>query len=430
MSRKHLLSAIVACVATAAAYAESPKPTWELGRDAIDPRAIKGTVKLAGGAVVLDGTNAFSIPHTALGAQNDYTIEFEVKRAAEATNAKNRDTLLLLANTDAGAKAGLGLQYMPPDYNCAWLFCNGYRAEGPRGFLNEKFNKLTIVAKDRRLMLFRNGLLLMATDEIRPSTLPLTFGEVRPKPTAPYELRNIRIYDAAVFPSGFDATADRMRVYCGDQYAMQRVTIKDPALPRILIIGDSISMGYRGFITEHFRGKANIDYWVQGIVWVDGENSPGERALSGVLSNGPYDVVTFNFGLHWWPKPERLGSEKKFTADLTKIVEHLRKTAPRTRFIWIRTTPWRTTPAEGKPTLATEENQRIMRCNRIADEIMARHGIAEVDLYAVCEKQLDTVRPGSKDAVHWSPEVSKLMADEIIKEIAKALPERRPKGSP
>ena len=86
---------------------------------------------------------------------------------------------------------------------------------------------------------------------------------------------------------------------------MQRSDIKDPALPRILVIGDSISMGYRGFITKHFKGKAYVDYWVGGG-WLDPDsvkdrNSKVKKSWSGVLSNGPYDVVSWNaMTLHMW----------------------------------------------------------------------------------------------------------------------------------
>jgi hypothetical protein len=59
-------------------------------------------------------------------------------------------------------------------------------------------------------MLF-NGLLLMATDEIHPSSLPLTFGQVRQAATAPYELRNIEIYDAAEVIERYWDLIDAMR---------------------------------------------------------------------------------------------------------------------------------------------------------------------------------------------------------------------------
>lgn len=417
---KRLLGALI--LVCSAIQAQAVAPVWELGKSAIDPKATTGKVEVDNGTFTLDGTNVFSLPASVLGAQNDYTIEFEVKRPNDMRQGCG---IVLVSNTDEKNKAGLALKYFPPEYNACWLFCNGYQTYEQRGFLGDAFTTLTFVVKDKRLSLFRNGLLLALTDEVKPSALPLVFGgaasTVERQPQA-YALRNIRIYDQPIFPAGFDRSSERMRNFSGDQYFMQRADIKDPVLPRILVIGDSISMGYRSFIAEHFKGKAYVDYWVGGgIDNMEGENATGKRAWKGVLSNGPYDVVTWNsMSLHAWPKPERC-PEDTYVTRMTQAVEYITKTAPGTKFIWIRTTPWRTTPETGKPTLNTVENERIIRFNKMTDEIMAKYGIPEVDLYALSERKLDTVTAGSKDSVHWNAEVSRLFAGAIIREVEKAL---------
>ena len=403
--------------------AQDVSPTWELGKNPIDPTLIKGNIELVDGEVKLDGANSFAIPVASLGRQEDYTIEFEIKKTA---GSKGR--ISLVSNTDKEKQAGVGLQYCPPEYNAGLLFVNGSQTVEQRGFLSDKFSKITIVAKDRRLMLFRDGLILAMTDAVKSSALPLTFGEVLSAPTDPYQLRCIKIYASALFPTGFDASADRMRYYSGPGYAMQRVDIKDPTLPRILVVGDSISMGYRGFVTEHFKGRAYVDYWVGGSFFSDKlipDDFSALRAFDSVLSNGPYDVVSWNAStLHMWNGAPGRCSEATYPANMTKVVEHLQKAVPATKLIWIRCTPWRTTPEKGLPTFFPERNDLIIRLNKVTDEIMARHSIPEVDLYGLCEKKFDTVPAGSKDAVHWNREVCGLMAVEIIKEIEKALPKK------
>ena len=141
-------------------------------------------------------------------------------------------------------------------------------------------------------MLFRDGLILAMTEEVKPSALPITFGSILKVPTAPYALRNIKIYSSPLFPTGFDASADRMRYCSGPGYAMQRVSIKDPTLPRILVAGDSISMGYRGFISEAFKGRAYVDYWVGGGWFECQHASHVERRAGKMLGeelSGQYD---------------------------------------------------------------------------------------------------------------------------------------------
>ena len=408
-------------LAASAIQAQTPAPVWELGKNPIDPALAKGKVDPVAGVIRVDGTNTFALPVSVLRAQNDYTVEFEVKRPADI---KQGCGITLVSNTDEKSNAGFALKYFPPEYNACWLFCNGYQTCEQRGFLSDAFTKLTFVVKDKRMTLFRNGLLLALTDAVKPSALPLVFGGSASdsRPPQPYELRNIRIYDQPIFPTGFDRSAERMRNFSGDQYFMQRAEIKDPALPRILVIGDSISMGYRSFIAEHFKGKAYVDYWVGGGTDnMEGENATGKRAWKGVLSNGPYAVVTWNsMSLHSWPKPERC-PEDTYVARMTQAVAFITQAAPGTKFIWVRTTPWRTTPDKGHPTLDTVENGRIIRFNKMTDEIMANAGIPEVDLYALCENKLDTVAAGSKDSVHWNADVSRLFAGAIIKEIERAL---------
>ena len=405
------------------AQAQDTKPSWELGKNNIDPAMVKGKIELVDGVVRLDGTNSFAIPATALGAQNDYTIEFEVRKSSGA-----KGNIFLLSSTDDKNKTGLGLKYCPPAYNAGLLLINGHQAVEQRGFLDDKFNKVTLVAKDKKLTLFRNGLILAMTDAVKPSTLPLSFGEILKDPCPPYELRNIKIYDTSLFPTGFDQSAERMRYCSGPGYAMQRVDIKDPALPRILVVGDSISMGYRGFITEHFKGRAYVDYWVGGGWFeydVKKDDFPALRTWDGVLSNGPYDVVSWNaMTLHMWNGAPGRCSEANYPANMTKVVEHLQKTAPNTKFIWIRCTPWRTTPDTGRPTVDPSKNDFIVRLNKATDEIMAKHGIPEIDLYGLCEKKFDTVPTGSKDSVHWSRDVSREMAELIIKAIEERLPKK------
>ncbi len=415
-----LFSLLLLAFATVA-HAQLPAPTWELGKQAIDPSVCKGAVTLVDGVIKLDGTNAFTLPMNAIGKQIDYTIEFEIRRAPDAKGS------VVLATTAADvSKTGMELKYFSPDYNAYWLSTNGNRTVEQRGLLDDKFNKLTIVSKDKKLTLFRNGLVLAMTGEVTPSGLPLTFGVVAKEPCTPVELRNIKVYDTALFPTGFDPTADTMRYYSGPGYAMQRVEIKDLKLPRILVVGDSISMGYRRYITEHFKGRAYVDYWVGGG-WFEFDNKgtefPAIQAWDNVMANGPYDVVSWNaMTLHMWNGSPGRCSEEKYPGYMTRMVEHLQTSFPKTKFIWIRCTPWRTTPKDGPVGLDPVHNDVIVKLNKLTDDIMIKHGVPEVDLYTFCLTKFDTIPNGSQDALHWPQEVAKQQADLINPVIDAQLP--------
>ena len=431
-------------LAAFAAQTQEAKTIWELGKDSIDQAALKGEVKLVDGLMRLDTTNSFSIPASVLGGRKDYTIEFEIKRAAAFKNLPRMEgALCIVSNRDVKAHAGFSLIYLPPAWdlnggvsNKIGIDVNAYWNGECGGLDGDGFNKYSIVVKGGCAAIYRNGLLLAMTGEINPSQLPLSIGgkgwrgesglgegEGKPVPE-PYELRNLKIYDGALAPTGYDRSVEVMRNCSGEGYSMQRADIKDPSLPRILVIGDSISMGYRGFITKHFKDKAYVDYWVGGS-WFDpsnvkGEDSPVKRSFKNVLANGPYDVVSWNsMTLHMWGPnhPDRCPLDT-CAENMESVVEYLKRIAPSAKFIWVRCTPI-TIPVEGGPSVIDErKSDGLVKRNAIVDGIVGRYGIPEVDLYALCGKNLDKA---SKDGVHWEASASTLMADEICKEIEKAL---------
>ena len=74
----------VLLVPPSSAESSESQPTWELGKNPIDAVTTKGQVDLVDGVIKLDGTNSFAVPAGVLGEQSDYTIEFEVKKPADA----------------------------------------------------------------------------------------------------------------------------------------------------------------------------------------------------------------------------------------------------------------------------------------------------------------------------------------------------------
>ena len=404
------------------------EPVWQFGKQQL-PQT-KGNVKIENDTVMLDGTNSFSIPASILGKQEDYTIEFELKRDPKA-NSGDKDNLVWMNFSDPADKAGIKIKYFPPGYNAVLLYLNDGQIEY-RGFLPDakKFYKYTFVVKNRKLQVFRDGLLMILADTVKPSKQPLTFGEIKTAPVKPYLLRNLKIYDEAIFPGGFDPNISRMRTCTGDQYTIQKADIKNPDLPRILVAGDSISMGYRSYITKHFEGRAYVDYWVGGTWFgkdaVKGENAAPKRGWRGVFSHGPYDVVSWNaMTLHMW----NLGQawrcpEESLEPNMMEMTEFLQKSFPKTKFIWVRSTPVRNNLPDGTPVLENPANERVVKYNKIVDGVMKKRNIPEVDLYAIAESRMGTVKKGWGDTVHWDSAASKLFAEAIIKEIEKALPKK------
>src|SRR6266436_3611562 len=68
----------------------------------------------------------------------------------------------------------------------------------------------------------------------------------------------------------------------------------DAALPRVLLIGDSISIGYTVPTRKLLQGKANV----HRIPENGGPTTTGLQKLDKWLGDGKWDVIHFNWGLH------------------------------------------------------------------------------------------------------------------------------------
>jgi hypothetical protein len=67
-----------------------------------------------------------------------------------------------------------------------------------------------------------------------------------------------------------------------------------PGQPRVLLIGDSISIGYTLPVRELLKGKANVHRIPQN----GGATDVGLEKMASWLGDGKWDVIHFNFGLH------------------------------------------------------------------------------------------------------------------------------------
>ncbi|WPJ96084.1 SGNH/GDSL hydrolase family protein [Coraliomargarita algicola] len=400
----------------------SNSPVWELSEEALAESTLTGTVVLEDGYVELSDQDTITLPDGLLKQGEDFTVELSVLRPEETVSGQE---IFLVSDVGAEDEQGLQVIYYPPSYNALVINDSGNRCVEDRGFLSDRSHKLSLVVKEGQMSVFRDGFLKAMTAGISYGSKPYTFGGSKDELGSKYRFSEIKVYDQAIFPEGFDGSGDRMINYSGEGYLMQRVRIENPDLPRILVVGDSISMGYRRYITAHFEGRAYVDYWVGGHWFGEtarGENSKAKVAWDGVLSNGPYDVISWNaMTLHMWNGSPGRCNEETYPANMTEVVDHLLASAPDTAFIWVRCTPWRTTPESGRAGLDPVHNPRIVRLNAVTDAIMRERNIPIIDTYSLTLERFDTLREGSKDAVHWPSSVNEEMAEMIIEQMEKSL---------
>lgn len=118
-----------------------------------------------------------------------------------------------------------------------------------------------------------------------------------------------------------------------------------PGLPRVLLIGDSISIGYTLSVRAHLAGRANVHRPAENC----GPTVLGLARLDTWLGDGPWAVIHFNFGLHdlkyldeqgTYVPPDRghvVATPEQYAQNLRAIVARLRRTGA--RLIFATTTP-------------------------------------------------------------------------------------------
>jgi len=191
-------------------------------------------------------------------------------------------------------------------------------------------------------------------------------------------------------------------------------------LPRVLLIGDSISIGYTPIVQELLKGKAEVIHPSDNCE----STLTGLKKLSEWLGEGRWTVIHFNFGLHDLKhvnaKGERVPVEQgkqlvaldKYEKNLRQLVERLRKTGA--RLIWCSTTP---VPPGAMGRVSGDE----AKYNEVAAKVMQESQIAINDLCAVARPRLAELQQPAD--VHFTPagykELAKAVVAAVEKELAK-----------
>jgi hypothetical protein len=185
-------------------------------------------------------------------------------------------------------------------------------------------------------------------------------------------------------------------------------------LPRVLVIGDSISIGYTPPLQELFKGEAEVVHPPGKCM----DSGHGVRSVKAWIGKGQWDVIHFNFGIwdtHYLDKKTGalIRDESKVTPDdvrirttpeqyrenLKKIVAALKATGARLVFAT-------TTPVMYRKGARFED---IAKLNEIAVSVMKEEGVEVNDLYAATLPHADTWI--GDDRVHMTKAGSASLAD-------------------
>jgi hypothetical protein len=194
---------------------------------------------------------------------------------------------------------------------------------------------------------------------------------------------------------------------------------EDPHLPRVLLIGDSISMGYTWEVRKLLAGKANVQHPDINC----GPTALGVVRVQQWIGDKHWDVIHFNFGLHDLKyldaqglyvtpdKGKQVASIKEYQANLKKIVATLQSTGA--KLIYATTTP---VPSGSGGRVQGDE----VRYNTAAVAVMREAGIEIDDLWSLVNPSLATLQQPQN--VHFTAEGYSVLGKQVATQIEHVLP--------
>ncbi len=192
-------------------------------------------------------------------------------------------------------------------------------------------------------------------------------------------------------------------------------------MPAVLIIGDSISIGYTKPLTALLQGKATVVHNPRNAQ----HSAFGLANLDAWLGETSWDVIHFNHGLHDLKYVDADGQNVRareegriqiplgeYEKNMEAIVLRLRKTGAALIFAT-------TTPFPDKPDGPLREAFQAVKYNEVAVKIMKKHGVAVNDLYTFALPRLQELQQPKN--VHFTKDGSKALAEEVARCILEAL---------
>jgi lysophospholipase L1-like esterase len=188
----------------------------------------------------------------------------------------------------------------------------------------------------------------------------------------------------------------------------------EPGLPRVLLIGDSISIGYTIPVRALLKGKANVHRVPEN----GGPTSTGLKEIEKWLGSSKWDVIHFNWGLHdlkFMEDGKHQVPLESYEKNLRELVKRLQATGA--KLIWCSTTP--VPDAKVNPPRKSDD---VLAFNAVARKVMTENRIPIDDLYSHALPELSKIQLPAN--VHYRKEGYEMLAKQVAQSIEAALPKK------
>jgi len=211
-------------------------------------------------------------------------------------------------------------------------------------------------------------------------------------------------------------------LYLSSSFSFTSLAAND--LPKVLIMGDSISIGYTPHVVENLKGVAEVKRH-------KGNAGPTIRGMAKIeewLGDGKWDLIHFNWGLwdmYGWEYHKEDRSPEAYGKRLEFLVARLKETGA--QLIWATTTP--ACPAH-ETTMKRRFKQEVLipkdlerKYLEVALGVMKKNGVQINDLHAFMKPQWAKYAIADNN-VHFKSEGKKALGKQVSDCIADALKER------
>ncbi len=413
------------CAALAFSGFADDAPLWDLAKNEIPAALQTGKVEKADGKITLRDGAAFAVPAEAFPDPKNFTVQVT---ASLLELVQNTDFVAMSKQSDADDGFTFSMNYRDQPWyarrvaayvNNIFMSANAIGGQkGPQANTPYTFT-----------LAVRNGYATFYIDdapyktcymEMIPNREPMWIGQGRgqnPK-TMPAVISGVKVYGPAFkyVSKKENPGADPRGAVAGKGWALDIPKVEHPEWPKVLIYGDSISMGYRGsFIPEMLKHNVYVFHCCHFV----GGDVP-EQALTEMAGRYKFDAVVFNNGLHSLHWTADAMPDSVVQDRMRKLARCFKKGAPQAKIFYLLTTPHTAPkPAPDKPVESLgEKNSVVVRLNTLSAPVMKEEGIDLIDVYAILSKRLELA---AGDGYHWQGGAYQIITGEIAKRVLPAL---------
>lgn len=398
---------------------------WDLAKNPIPVSLQMGTIAPVAGTVPLRNGAAFAVPADAFPNQRNFTVQVTASLGELVP-----DSVFTVMSKHSAQDDGfsLSMNYRESPWYARQvtavvnnILMTANAINGQRGPQPNTPYTFTVAVRDGFASFYIDDVPYKSCYmELIPNREPLWIGR-NPRPetkSMPVTIHRVQVFGPSyVYRSQKEPKSEFPRgAVAGKGWALDIPKIEHPEWPKVLIYGDSISMGYKGtLIPELLKRQIYVFHCVH---FVGGEVP--EQALTEMASRYRFDVAVFNNGLHSLHWTAGAVSDQQVQDRMHRLARCFKQGAPQAKIYYLTTTPH--TAARPAPNLPVadlgDKNDVVIRLNKLSAPVMQAAGIEIIDVYTPLTRRLELA---SGDGYHWQGPAYQLISHEVTQRVCSAL---------